>query len=222
MTPHKIIQNYIPLVRFLGQALGEHYEIVLHDFSSPESSVVAIENGFLSGRHKGAAMTNLVLKMLQHEHDQDGEDPESLLNYVSTGLAGQVFNSSTFFIRDEKHNSIGAICINMNTQPIRDAIKALQMFGAGSGQDLQQPKASPSPQESLTGSAEETMDALFETVRLKHAHNVAPSASDKQEFIRDLVLEGAFLFKGSIPYIAKKISMSESTLYRYIAKVKQD
>jgi len=219
MTNREIIQQYVPLVHFLGQALGRHYEIVLHDFSDPEKSVVAIENGYLSGRREGSPVTNLVLKKLQQEQEAAGH-PESALNYVSSGPGGKTFHSSSYFIRDDKGRSIGALCVNMDTKPIREAILALQVL-TGNLSGNESLASAVLPQEVLTGSAEETMDSLFETVRLRHAHHKLPTAADKQNFIRDLVLEGAFMFKGSVPYLAKKLNMSEPTLYRYLSKVNQ-
>lgn len=44
----------MPLVDFLGAALGSATEVVLHDLTEPESSVVKIVNGHVSGRNVGA------------------------------------------------------------------------------------------------------------------------------------------------------------------------
>ena len=59
------IEQYIPIVEFLGEALGKNYEIALHDLTKPENSIVAIANGELSGRSIGGPVTNLVLKVLK-------------------------------------------------------------------------------------------------------------------------------------------------------------
>jgi len=42
------------LVDALGQTFGKYCEIVVHDFNSPESSIIAIANGALTGREVGA------------------------------------------------------------------------------------------------------------------------------------------------------------------------
>src|SRR5688572_22137566 len=42
-----------PIVRMLGTMVGNHIEVVLHDMAKPESSIVAIANGHVSGRRIG-------------------------------------------------------------------------------------------------------------------------------------------------------------------------
>ena len=42
MTLHPILASYIPVLKGLAEALGPDYEIVLHDTSDPEHSVIAI------------------------------------------------------------------------------------------------------------------------------------------------------------------------------------
>lgn len=59
------LDRYIPLVEFLGQALGERCEVVLHDLTVPEKSIIAIANGNISGRAVGGSVTDFLLKLLQ-------------------------------------------------------------------------------------------------------------------------------------------------------------
>lgn len=42
---HKLLEPYAAIVPFLGIALGDNVEIALHDLTSPEQEVVAIEIG---------------------------------------------------------------------------------------------------------------------------------------------------------------------------------
>ena len=44
-----IMQEYCELVGFLGKVLGQDYEVVLHDLSNMDNSVVAVANGHVSG-----------------------------------------------------------------------------------------------------------------------------------------------------------------------------
>ncbi|GEB80630.1 hypothetical protein DDE01_20450 [Desulfovibrio desulfuricans] len=53
------IERYVPLVDFLGAFLGEDCEVVLHDVRNPDNSVLAIANNHISGRRKGAPLTDL-------------------------------------------------------------------------------------------------------------------------------------------------------------------
>lgn len=42
------LTNYIPLVKFMGQVFGSDFEIILHDISQPDTSIIAIENAHIS------------------------------------------------------------------------------------------------------------------------------------------------------------------------------
>ena len=56
-----LIRRYSLLVEFLGRILGPDYEIVLHDLSRKQPSVIAIANGQISGRTIGAPLTNVAM-----------------------------------------------------------------------------------------------------------------------------------------------------------------
>ncbi|HPE37244.1 MAG TPA: PAS domain-containing protein, partial [Spirochaetales bacterium] len=47
---HPLLKAFLPLVKGLSIALGPDCEVVLHDVSDPAHSIVAIENGSISGR----------------------------------------------------------------------------------------------------------------------------------------------------------------------------
>lgn len=108
------LETYIPLVEFLGKALGEHCEVVLHDVSDPEHSIVAIANGHLSGRSIGGSLTDMVLKLLRQG---DKEQTQYVVNYHGKGSTGHLFRSSSYFIRGDEGSIIGVLCLNYDVQP---------------------------------------------------------------------------------------------------------
>ena len=56
-----LLQHYIKLTEFLGQALGPDYEVALHDMTDKNRSIVAIANNHISGREIGAPLTNIFI-----------------------------------------------------------------------------------------------------------------------------------------------------------------
>ena len=56
---YKLLEPYAKLVDFLGEALGDNVEVALHDLTSKEQEIVAIANGYISGREIGAKLSNL-------------------------------------------------------------------------------------------------------------------------------------------------------------------
>ena len=59
-----LLAGYINVVKGLGTILGRDCEVLLHDVSHPESSIIACENGHVSGRAVGSPMTDFGLIML--------------------------------------------------------------------------------------------------------------------------------------------------------------
>lgn len=59
-----LLYSYKTTVKFLGSVLGPDYEVVLQDLSNINHSVIAIENGHISGRTIGSPLTSAVFQML--------------------------------------------------------------------------------------------------------------------------------------------------------------
>ena len=55
----KDLESYKVLVDFLADYLGENTEVVLHDLSDCQSSIVAIRNGDISGRELGLSLIHI-------------------------------------------------------------------------------------------------------------------------------------------------------------------
>ena len=51
------LQGYVPLVNFIAEVVGPNCEVVLHDLSDLEHSVVAISDNRLTGRSAAASRT---------------------------------------------------------------------------------------------------------------------------------------------------------------------
>ena len=60
-----IMKEYCELVGFLGKVLGQDYEIILHDLSNMDHSVIAVANGHVSGRRIGSPMNENGLRLIR-------------------------------------------------------------------------------------------------------------------------------------------------------------
>jgi len=107
----KSIEEYIPEVEFLGQALGKNCEVVLHDLTRPDNSIIAIANGELSGRTVGGPVTDFALKILKRGKT---ENKPFIANYRGKNMNGNICRSSSYFIHDSEGKIIGVLCINID------------------------------------------------------------------------------------------------------------
>ena len=62
---YQILQGFIPIVEGIAKTFGKNCEVVLHDFSNLQSSIIAIENGHVTGRSVGSPMTEVGLKAIK-------------------------------------------------------------------------------------------------------------------------------------------------------------
>ena len=100
-TANALLRQYVKLTEFLGAALGPDYEVALHDLTDKNRSIIAIANGYISGREIGAPLTNMALSVLK---DESYEWQDYRLHYSGVSAAGNALRSSTMFIKEDgKH-----------------------------------------------------------------------------------------------------------------------
>ena len=204
------------MVQFMGEICGKTYEIILHDVSTPERSVIAACNAHLSGRRVGDPMTELAKELiragahLQHDY---------VANYEGRTLGGKRFVSSTYFIKDGSE-LVGLICVNHDvedffaiSQHLNNLIQAFSLPVEG-----QHPTAYT---ENLDDSISELSNNLIHSTVLNY--DIAPDAmrpADKLDIIRSLEGQGVFSTKGSVGQVARELHISEPTVYRYLQRIR--
>ena len=93
--------------------------MVIHELSgkSAYSSIVAIENGHVTGRKVGDGPSHVVLEQLGHEDDSAKDQ----LAYLTRTKDGKILKSSSVYIRDESGKVSGILGINYD-------ISMMQLF----------------------------------------------------------------------------------------------
>lgn len=120
-----LLDRYIPLVEFLGEAIGPNCELVLHDLDVPDHSIVAIANGHISGRQIGGPVTDFALRFMRQGASSKAT---SLSGYRAVNSSGRICRSSSYFIRDDAGELRGMLCINLDITEmvnVRDAVDRL-------------------------------------------------------------------------------------------------
>ncbi len=209
------LKRYFPLVSFISEICGEDFEVVLHDASNHENSVVAIYNGHLSGRKIGSPMTELAEKLIR---EKIYEKKDFIANYEGRNRKGKRFVSSTFFIKDGKE-LLGLICINHDISSLEIAdrnlqslLKAFRVPGKYKNSEMT---------ETLDNSIEGISSTLIHSTILDIATPGRPMhTSEKEKIIRELNKKGVFATRGAIKQVAGELNISEPTVYRYLRKIK--
>lgn len=218
------IDNYVPFVEFLGTFLGENCEVVLHDATSKEKSVLAIANGHISGRGVGAPLTDLALKFLV---DEVYRKQDWMMGYTTEGRTGHILHSATYFIKDCEGELLGMLCLNMDTSDMlaaRDLINKV-INSAGFERSVKKEEftslsGGDGDSETFPNSMEDLTESLI--VRVISDTNILPermTSDEKMDVVSTLNERGVFMLKGAIKDVAKHLVVSEATVYRYLQKV---
>ncbi len=212
---HPILRSYIPLVKALAETLGPDYEVVLQSTKDPENSVVAIENGYVTGRKEGAPLTDFALYILKKAISRDFN---YVANYLTKTQSGEKLRSTTIFIRDENQDIIGFLCLNFNMSKaliMNDIIAPLLNVHELRG-------AFESKSEIFPSHIEELIEESLQRVRQRFSKPCyLMSRTEKVEVIKYLDDEGFFLLKGSIETLAEEMGNTKYTIYSYLRDVRQ-
>ena len=216
MTNSELLQIYIPMVDFLGNALGTNTEVVLNDLSRPASSVIAIKNGELSGRQVGSSLTDFALNI---KNSGKYVDKNYAVHYKATAN-GKTFLSSSYYIKNSKNELIGMLCLNTDTTDAKDFIKTAQRFMEKMNfAALISTTEEKNSEENLNTPINSLVKLLIEKELAKYS--IPPSRmtrEEKIEIVQELSAQGVTSIKGSIAEIAQQLQLSDSTVYRYVNK----
>lgn len=210
------IKNFVPIADFLGNVLGANTEIILHDLTNYEHSIVHIINGYISNRKIGDSITDLVLEFMSNESKGN---KQFICNYNSKTIEGRLLYSSTFFIRDENNNTVGALCLNSDYHEFKKSLSFLSSLlpnyveeKVNSLNNIKE-NLSSNPQELTLNKIDAIIDQ-FDVIPTRM------TVEEKTEVVAALNECGVFNIRGSVQEAAKKLNMSEPSIYRYIKKIK--
>ncbi len=215
MKDKEILERYKPLVPFIASLLGPSCEVLLHDVSNPLHSVIAVANGYHSGRKIGSPLTEFAQSLIEEEKYRD---VDYLVNY-SGASKGKPFSSSTYFIKSNDR-LIGMICINRDmdaslelTAMIDLVFKQYNLTLPVNGQD----------KEDLNNSVESLLTKIVsETIAENHLNPTRMTKKEKKYIVGILKEKGVFTMKGAVQEIAEQLQISQPTVYRYLSENKEE
>ena len=204
----------IRVAKGLAGQFGRNCEVVIHDLRSrdAEHSIIAIENGHVTGRSIGDGPSHIVLESLR----EDNGSPQDRISYLTKTSDGRVLKSTTLFIRDESGKAVGLMGINYDISMFVAVDDAIRDLIDDQGRNDSEP-------EEITRSVSDLLDELLEqSVRLVGKPTKLMSKDDKIRAIRFLDERGAFLITRSGPKVCQYFGISTYTLYSYLDEIRSD
>lgn len=221
-TANALLRQYVKLTEFLGAALGPDYEVALHDLTDKNRSVIAIANGYISGREVGAPLTNMALSVLK---DESYEWQDYRLHYSGVSAAGNALRSSTMFIKEDG-KLIGMLCINFDDSRFQNfAQQVLTLCHPNQFvQALEQPpedEHAPRPETFRNSTDAVTQDAIAHELGRLGVPADRLTSEERLQVISALEASGIFLLKGAVKDVAASLGCSQASVYRYLSHIRK-
>ncbi len=195
------------LAKGIAAQFGSNCEVVVHEISerSTSNSIIALENGHVSGRKLGDGPSQVVLERLGKE---DG-CPEDHLCYLTRTPDGKLLKSTSIYIPDEEGRVAAIIGINFDISTLAMAQQALGGLISTASREEATPR--------ITHNVNDLLDDLIEqSDKLIGKPPAMMTKDDKIRAIRFLNDHGAMLITKSGDKIANHFGISKYTLYSYL------
>lgn len=216
MTEAKQILNaYIPIAKTIAKMFGSQCEVVIHDLTQPQSSVIFVINNHVTGRQIGQSFDHLVKQVLLS--DEFNED--HLAGYDIETVDHRIIKSSTTLIRDYQQQVIGALCINYDMNLMIQMKEMLDtLIPSNTPKQILSEKGP--KQDASIQNVEDIADQLIQQI-IANSQYPFMKRHEKIELIRFMDEKGIFLMKGSVEKVAEQLGISKVTVYSYLDEVKK-
>ncbi|MCI5992846.1 MAG: helix-turn-helix transcriptional regulator [Clostridiales bacterium] len=208
MLSQKEMDNLKQIAKAIAGQFGKNCEVVIHEISdkSAYSSIVAIENGHVSGRKVGDGPSHVVLEQLGSGHDDAADE----IGYLTRTPDGKILKSTSVYIRDDAGKICAILGINFD-------ISLMQLVQSSLGEFICPQQDQRREPERITLNVADLLEDLIRQADELIGKPVAlMNKDDKARAIRYLSNSGALMITKSGDKIAKHFGISKYTLYSYL------
>ena len=197
------------IIKGIAAQFGENCEVVIHDLTrSYEHTIVAIENGHVTGRKVGDSGTNMGLEILRGT--SSGSDQ---YNYVNRTRDNKIIKSTSIYLKDDKGDITGSICINFDITGLLSGQKELN--------SLINIQPNNAMREHFSGNIDDLLDYLIEqSLELIGKPVTEMTKKDKMKAIEFLDKKGIFLIMKSMDKVAERFQISKFSIYNYLDEIR--
>lgn len=219
-TDRAIIESYIPIADYIAAVCGPRYEIVLHDLTDFDHTIIYIANS-VTGRKIGDSLLTLSLDVVLN-HDNTNNQSFVANIYRSSYINGKKWRLSDFYIRNNANEVIGLFSINVDVTPF-EHLKNLAVEEMNLESKKTRSNINTNNNEEKVIPLTDMMEGAFNDAmnELSLSDSQVLSVDDKIRIIAALNNKNLFIMKGTVALVAEKINVSVSTVYRYLHIVKR-
>jgi predicted transcriptional regulator YheO len=206
------LKTVLPLVQGLAEMFGPECEVVLHDLNALPHSIVAIENGHVTGRAVGDVPTDRILRTLR-----DADDAQDVRLYVSSS-DGKILKSLAITLRDAHDEAFAILGVNLDVSQVVQAQRVLANLTAVGRLGGE---AVPEAKETFSRDIRDVVAGMITKILAEMDKTpAAMSREEKMEVVKRLEERGAFLVKRSAEQVAEALDLSRYTIFSYLKEIR--
>lgn len=207
------------VAKALECAVNQHTEVVVHNLRQPESSIIEIVNGHVSGRGVGSAIiagpaedkafdTLVASKAAAHPNEV-----RVVSNYTSKTNDGRALRSSSVVLFDEEGVPAAALCVNVDLGAIERIQRDVQSALIPA---VLPPLPAPKAEANIESLIEEIIASALETAG---APVDRMSKAEKKAAVAIMHERGLFVIRGSVERVASRLGVTKFTIYNYLDEI---
>lgn len=196
------------LAQGVAALFGPNCEVAVHDLTQGyESTIVAIENGHVTGRRVGDSASEIVLQAIRKKTSR----VEDRYSYLVRTKEGRMIKSSSIYIRNDRGELIGLFAINYDITDLIMANRAIE-----EAISVEEPEDE-AKLDTIVTNVSDLLDQLIAEADKFIGKPVATmNKDDKTKAIQYLNEKGAFLIKKAGDKVTRHYDISKYTLYNYM------
>jgi predicted transcriptional regulator YheO len=189
----------------LGETFAPLCEVVLHDLTMPEQSIVQIENN-LSGRSVGDSATEIGLARIA-----DSGFPDVIANYANKFADGRPVKCTSIGLKDKAGKYVAAICLNIDISYLKSVSAYLNELTRIKSEHA-------SVEENLGIRSNDVAAKILDFAASRNRDPRALTSEEKKEILQQLAAAGELERRGAAEKIAAIMGLSRSNIYYYLKK----
>lgn len=204
-----ILTHYIKVGEIIAEMFSPYLEVIVHDLTNPNQSIIAIFNSHITGRKIGDGTSDIGYKKLSNEL------PDKIVNYSNKSPSGVELKSSSLTIRNDNNKIIGSMGFNFDLSHFVNIREFIDLFSKSVEME-----ELPKKEEFFMWSIKtEIQQALNKYLTMNKLQSKVLTRDDKLKVISYMKNKGYISKKGAKTIISELLAISRPTLYKYLKEI---
>ena len=204
-----ILTHYIKVGEVVAEMFSPYLEVIVHDLTNPNQSIIAIFNSHITGRKIGDGTSDIGYKKLSNEL------PDKIVNYSNKSPSGVELKSSSLTIRNDDNKIIGSMGFNFDLSHFVNIREFIDLFSKSV-----EMKELPKKEEFFMWNVKtEIQQALNKYLMMNKLQSKILTREDKLKVISYMKNKGYVSKKGAKTIISELLAISRPTLYKYLKEI---